>query len=120
MLSGVLQKKHPFRKDSYEKETDLYLRPDEEGETYTLHRLLEKKSGVAIPHLLNKISPDCGAGISVWGFKDDEAYMIELKELAETMGMDLQNCARTYGTLTLPDSTNGWEFHPALGFVEHQ
>ena len=59
MLSGALQKKHPFREDSYEKETDLYLRPDEEGETYTLYRLLEKKSGhvnfdMAIPHLLTR------------------------------------------------------------------
>ena len=121
MLSGMLQKRYPFREE-VRKETELYLRPDEEGENYQLHRLLEKKNGqavydVPVSKLLEEVNLDCGHGISIWGFKNDEDYLIALKESADTLDIDLQTCARIYGSVTLPDSPQGWFFHPALGFV---
>jgi len=41
-----------------------------------------------------------------------------LTELAQERGMTLEACAERYGTVTLPESMQGWRFHPALGFIK--
>jgi CRISPR-associated endonuclease/helicase Cas3 len=34
------------------------------------------------------------------------------------MEIPMEVCAKRFGTLSLPESTNGWRFHPALGFTK--
>jgi CRISPR-associated endonuclease/helicase Cas3 len=44
-------------------------------------------------------------------------YLEALESLAEEMGLSPEVCARRFGTLSLDQNTNGWVFHPALGFT---
>jgi len=44
--------------------------------------------------------------------------MEALMEQAEAMGLSLDDCARRFATVSLPDATQGWRFHPVLGFVK--
>jgi CRISPR-associated endonuclease/helicase Cas3 len=53
--------------------------------------------------------------ISVWGATD---YIEALTQLAEDLDMPLAQCADRFGTVSLRESTNGWRFHPALGFIQ--
>ena len=43
-----------------------------------------------------------------------------LASLADDLGQELESCARRFGTVTLPESDQGWRFHPALGFVKQR
>jgi CRISPR-associated endonuclease/helicase Cas3 len=119
MLSGLLQKKQPFRKSAGGPEVDLYLAPDEAGEKLTLVQLFEEskghpKSEAKIPNLLEQIELKSGSGVSVWGETD---YLQCLREQSEKFNLEERLCARRFGTVTLPESTpGGWYFHPALGF----
>lgn len=45
-------------------------------------------------------------------------YMEALVDLATSMEISMELCAKRFGTLSLPESTNGWRFHPALGFTK--
>jgi CRISPR-associated endonuclease/helicase Cas3 len=62
------------------------------------------------------ITPCCAARASALG---QQHYLAELEQLASTLDMPLEDCARRYGRLRLradKDSDQGWLFHPALGF----
>ena len=69
--------------------------------------------------LLNCLRDDSvhGTGIQAWGETD---YMDALRELAAARDMGLPECARRFGTVTLPDHEAGWRFHPALGFAKRR
>ena len=116
LLTGLLPRKQPFRRDDPPK-IDLYLRPDEDGDTFELIKLFEAGSNaceVKEGHRFRSVELRCGEGLIPWGKAD---YLSCLKYLAETKGMeDLQRCARLYGTVSLPESGQGWFFHPVLGF----
>ena len=56
-----------------------------------------------------------GVGIEPWGQTD---YLQALIELADELDMPLADCARRFGTVTLPKNDNGCRFHPALGFTK--
>jgi CRISPR-associated endonuclease/helicase Cas3 len=123
MLSGLLQNDKPFRKLTRQM-LDLVLLPDEDGIDYCLTRLYEQ-GGLHKPDLVNVSNLDkrikgeelCNSGVTPWGTID---YMDELRKLAGTLDMDLEDCARRYGTVTLPENDQGWRFHPALGFTEEK
>ena len=73
---------------------------------------------VEVDKSLNKRVPDesvQGEHITAWGQTN---YMQALTELANELDLSLEACARRFGTVTLPESTNGWLFHPALGFTK--
>ena len=119
-LTGVLPQQQRFREDTM-KRVDLVLLPDESGEDYRLMRV-EPSRGVRRSPLVpieesrnHRVAPEDmnGPRISAWGEVD---YMEALVALAEQRGLELDDCARRFGTVTLPDSTQGWRFHPALGF----
>ena len=77
-----------------------------------------KTSFVVVDQSLNHRVADsdvAGVGIEAWGATD---YMQALAELAFEMNLSLTECARRYGTVTLPKNDNGWRFHPALGFAK--
>lgn len=115
MLCGILQRAQPFRKQQ-RPEVDLVLMPDEDGDGWILHAVHEERgqrSYVPQDGLLTPITVDRSGPIRPWGHVE---YMEMLSELAEEMDMDLDACARKFGTITLPESTHGWSFHPALGF----
>lgn len=115
MLCGMLQKEQPFRKTTYP-EVDLVLMPDEDYETWTLCKIMEDQGERFFPPqeaLLLRIDLACSPQVSPWGHGD---YLTELAALAEHMDMDMEACAKRYGIVTVPADTNGWSFHPALGF----
>ncbi|BBF84081.1 CRISPR-associated helicase Cas3, Yersinia-type [Aquitalea magnusonii] len=124
MLHAALQRKQPFRL-SHGDEWELALLPDEDSASgLSLLRLEQGKqrdpiSWLQSNHLLHLIADHtllCGKGIRPWGSSD---YLTELEQLASTLDMPLEDCARRYGRLRLradKDSDKGWLFHPALGF----
>lgn len=144
LLTAVLPQQQPFRYDPIPR-VDLELRPNEEGDDYSLILLMEMKGGrrgettfVEVEKSLNKRVPDewgrisaslprenlnkrvpdewvQGERIGAWGHTD---YMDALAELADELDISLAECARRYGTVSLPESQNGWQFHPALGFTK--
>ncbi|MFM2067099.1 MAG: hypothetical protein RLZZ584_2008 [Pseudomonadota bacterium] len=124
LLTGVLPQQQRFRLDVTER-VDLQLRPLEDGEDYELVRLMDKTGGrrgekqfLVVDTSLNHRIPDAvvsGPGIQPWGQTD---YMQALTDLAADLDMSLADCARRYGTVTLPDNEQGWRFHPALGFAK--
>lgn len=119
-LTAVLPQQQPFRHDPKPK-VDVVLLPDEEGEDYALYRVAPgedryRKLYVRIEDSLNRRIPNeqvSGTQMAPWGVTD---YMDELVVLAEECDMTLEACAERYGTVTLPESQQGWRFHPALGF----
>lgn len=124
LLTGVLPQQQPFRFDPIQR-VSLELRPDEDGDDYTLMQLMEPKGGgrgetvyVSLETSLNKRIPDDevqGERISAWG---QTHYMQALTDLATELNMPLDKCAQRFGTVTLPKNDNGWRFHPALGFTK--
>ena len=57
----------------------------------------------------------CSTSVVPWGTTD---YIEELVALAESRDMNLEDCAREFGTIDLPKSENEqkWLYHPLLGF----
>jgi len=124
LLTAVLPQQQPFRLDVI-KRVDLLLRPTDDGDDYKLVQLMDKPNGrrgetqfVVVDTSQNHRIPDTdvqGLGIEPWGQTD---YLQALIELADELDMPLDHCARRFGTVTLPESVNGWRFHPALGFTK--
>ena len=120
-LTAVLPQQQAFRYDPIPR-VEVALLPDEDGEDYRLNRIDPgkrrwEKRYVEIDDGLNHRIPDAqvrGARITPWGQTD---YLTELAALAEERDMSALECAERYGTVTLPDNTQGWRFHPALGFT---
>lgn len=123
-LTAVLPQQQPFRDDSM-KSVDVVLLPNEDEDDYALHRIDPGKRKweslyVQIELSQNHRIPDsqvAGERIVSWGETD---YLEALCALAESLEMPLLNCAQRYGTVSLPDSEQGWRFHPALGFTRER
>ena len=105
---------------------DLLLRVlEDDDDKFQLTRMLKMKSGrgelyEAVHQSLLVCLPGesaTGTGIQAWGETD---YMQALRELAAARDMTLSECARRFGTVTLPDHEAGWRFHPALGFSKRR
>lgn len=122
LLTAVLQQQQPFRLDT-QKRVDLELRPNDDEDDYELFLLMDKpnsrrgeKLGVKVEasqnHRINDRAVQ-GEGIGVWG---ETNYWEALTALATELNLSLADCARRFGTVTLPENSNGWRFHPALGF----
>lgn len=126
LLTAVLPQQQSFRLDTMQR-VDLELRPNDDEDDYELVQLMDKphghrgeKLGVKIETSQNHRIPDPavqGHGISSWGQTD---YWEALTELAAELDMSLTDCARRFGTVTLPEYANGWRFHPALGFTKYR
>ncbi|AGX88274.1 type I-F CRISPR-associated helicase Cas3f [Candidatus Symbiobacter mobilis] len=126
LLTAALPQQQPFRQDTIPR-VDLVLMPNDEGDDYALQMLLAKTGGhpgeyhiLYLDRSLNKRIPDeqvQGPRIAPWGQTD---YMAALTELAADMDMTLADCARRFGTVTLPQNAQGWRFHPVLGFTKQR
>lgn len=123
LLTAVLPQQQPFRHDPIPR-VDLELRPDDDGSGWTLLEFMPPDaSGVARFAAVNSkhhpIAPAQvqGTRISPWGQTD---YLQALTRLAAELDMPLADCARRFGTVTLPQHDNGWRFHAALGFTRYR
>ena len=103
---------------------DVCLRPsDDDPDDIQLTEVLDsRKTGQRYVPIDTKLRrwPDAavsGSGITPWA---DTDYAEVLAHLADRMNMPLQACAERFGTASLPDSVQGWWWHPALGFVKRQ
>jgi len=122
LLTGELPRQQPFRQDPMPR-VDLILRVMEEGDDdYQLTRLLAQRGvrrelyEAVDQSLLSRLTDESvkGVGIQPWGTND---YMSAVRDLAAVREITVPNCARQFGTVTLPDNEAGWRFHPALGFA---
>jgi CRISPR-associated endonuclease/helicase Cas3 len=126
LLTAVLPQQQPFRFDPIAR-VDLVLRPSEDEDDYELVQLMDKPNGRYGETVFLKVEASQnhriddtavqGHGISVWGQSD---YWQALTALAAELDMPLADCARRFGTVTLPKHDNGWRFHPAQGFTKYR
>lgn len=126
-LSGDLPRRQPFRRQD-QQQAELILMPDEIGENWHPKRLWYRR-GQRRPEALVDVSEnvrkldmgqETGAGITPWAMAD---YMEELVGLADNRDESLEDCARSFGIVTLPEmreGDRGWQFHPWLGFFRWQ
>lgn len=121
-LTGVLQQWKPFRSSS--PQVELALLPDESEEDSVLYQLDDpNKSKDPLWREVEKskltrfelgMPDDCT--VSPW---IDTEYMALLKKLAEDMDMNLQDCAKRFGRVSLASDgrdSDAWLFHPLIGF----
>lgn len=122
LLSALLPAQQPFRKESVPADETLVLLPDEDGERDILHQLLKGKRRGEFSYVnveyLRKSVPDAlvqGERIEPWGVSH---YLQALTALAEDLEQPLERCARLFGVTSVrPSDTNGWRYHPVLGFA---
>ncbi|MBB3102789.1 type I-F CRISPR-associated helicase Cas3f [Azomonas macrocytogenes] len=123
-LTGVLAQQQPFRYDPQPR-LDLVLLPNDDEDDYALHRLVDGKCKgetlyVKVENSLNYRAPPeavQGERIAPWSEVD---FMQALTEQATALDMPLLDCARRFATVSLPNATQGWRFHPVLGFTKEK
>ncbi len=119
-LTGLCAQQQPFRYEPKRK-LDLVLLPNDDEDGYQLHYLAEgkrrwEKRYVPIDgkaHYLEDAAVQ-GERIAAWG---DVDFLQALSEQAAALGLSWTDCARRFATVSLPDATQGWRFHPVLGFT---
>jgi len=123
-LTGLLQQRHPFREQG-PPEMEVVFLPDDDEEEPRLHYIFKgnrRWENVLVPiddSKLKRIEDGelSGPNISPWGTVDLFAAM---RDQAEAMGIPLPDFARKFAAVKLLKSGNssqGWRFHPALGFA---
>jgi CRISPR-associated endonuclease/helicase Cas3 len=125
LLTAVLTQQQPFRHDPTSR-VELLLRPVEDGSDIELVMLLDAVRGrrhsqteLLIDRAQHHRIPDSavhGPGIAPWG---DTDYLSALQELAQELDLSPADCARRFGTVSVPTHDAGWRFHPVLGFTKY-
>ena len=119
-LTGFLQQMQPFRDDT-RPDIDVVFLPDEDDERAPLHRVADgprkwEKLYIPVDSSLNHPIPDNavrGSGITPWGGMD---LVESLLQQAQDMDMSPKDFAIRYAGASMPDSQQGWRWHPVLGF----
>ena len=111
-LTGEMQRISPFRKDSGRVLYAFLVDDETDGPIFT--RIERDGSYTPVSDLLRDVPFDRAPGVDLWGEMD---YRTLLEQLAEARDMDLDICARRFGTLELPAHgvDHGWIYHPVLG-----
>lgn len=118
-LSGVLPQQQPFRASTMKTETLVFL-PDEKSETLRLHRVEQDRTQggkslyVSDQSRLHPLKLICGSGIGPWGDFDLQDLLIEQ---AGHLELPLEECGKCFTTVEVPKSTQGWRYHPWVGFA---
>lgn len=122
LMTAILPQHQPFRHDS-QKRVDVCLRPsDDNPDDIQLTEVLDShKTGKRYVPMQKLLKPWLdtavnGPGITPWA---DADYAEALAHLAHSMDLPLQACAERFGTASLPESDQGWCWHPVLGFLKH-
>jgi CRISPR-associated endonuclease/helicase Cas3 len=113
-LCGGLQRSQRFRSGLIERTHALL--PDEDDETVAhLHRNDEGRWIGPLDHLVDIPELAFGPRVSTWA---TPVYADALGELADEKELTLRHCAERFGVVELADSesTQGWYYHPLLGF----
>lgn len=113
--SAAEQRETQFRLDTEGLERFVLL-PDESGEAFRFCSI--GKDGTETDQTKSRLKSlvmTIGGNIVPWGTTD---YLEELAKLAEGVGMELDDCARRFGVVELPEKGNeqGWRYEAALGF----
>ena len=126
LLTAVLPQQQPFRHDGANR-VDLVLRPNDDIDDIELVRLQDKPGGrrgekvflVIERSQHHRITDKAvrGQGIAPWG---ETEYLASLSDLAAEMDLSLDECARRYGGVSVPENDNGWRYHPVLGFSKYK
>lgn len=118
-LTGVLPQQQPFRDDAMST-TTLVLLPDEDEERLVLHRAEDDKArrsrDLYVPidrSQRHDVKLELGERIGAWGEFD---LMTLLAEQAEYLDLSLEEAAKKFAAVEVPESTQGWNWHPWLGF----
>jgi len=116
-LCAELQREQRFRAGQPEEEY-AWL-PDDDGENVEFRRLTDDGEWKEENSLVHSVDLQLGPRIDFWGAPD---YLTALAELAESMDMELGDCAKRFGRIQLPtdDATKQrWQYdraYSALGF----
>ncbi len=110
-LIGQLQHSQRFRMGPPTETFALVPQEDDESKLDFVRR--DDDTWTVVNSLYSTVSLSCGPRIEPWGPAD---FLEALSELAEQLDIDLDRCARRYGTVQLRKETQGWGYHSALGF----
>lgn len=117
-LTGVLPQQQPFRDDAMPT-TALAFLPNEDEERLVLHRVEgRKRQHLYVPidrSQRHDVVLEKGPRIDSWGKFD---LMSLLAEQAEYLELPLRICAERLATVEVPESGQGWRYHPSLGFAK--
>ncbi|GAB3677852.1 type I-F CRISPR-associated helicase Cas3f [Salinisphaera aquimarina] len=118
-LTGILAQQQRFR-EQHGPQIDLVLLPTDDETDYRLIQSEPQRYGPPVEteveaRFNRRVANDTltAERIQPWANVD---YMTELAQLADACDMDIDHCARTFGTLQLDASETGWLSHPMLGF----
>lgn len=111
-LTGVLQAKQRFRAGPVE-ETFALLPGDDGDDGQFVFARRDETGWTRVGNLCRERPLVLGPNVHAWGPSD---YRTQLDELATRLDRELAACATRFGTVQLRPTTQGWEYHPALGF----
>lgn len=114
MLTGFLQSKTPFRYDPI-KQTRYGLWLDEDEEMLRFFNIEGEQPVKVERTLFECVDLELGERIQSWINFD---YFTLLTDLAEALDMDLLNCGKRYGWVSLPQNkanTSKWCYNAVLG-----
>jgi len=121
-LTGVLPQQQPFRDDALPTTTLVFL-PDEDDERLVLHRIDKDRirHGKSLyteveQSLRHDIRLEFGPRVDPWGQFD---LMTLLIGQATDIDRPLRKSAEQFAVLEAPSSSQGWSYHPLLGFGAH-
>lgn len=108
-----LQRRTPFRKSEPDVEYLLYA--DDEDDELAFKKVNERDSSlIPCENEFERISLQCADGVSVWGSCDPA---VELRRLAEKLGMELSDVCRRFGVMRLRQLSDigKWMYHHDVG-----
>ncbi|WP_284335315.1 type I-F CRISPR-associated helicase Cas3f [Comamonas sp. NoAH] len=122
-LTGVLPQYQRFRADDQQRVEVAFL-PDEDEALLLLHRVVDEgkrtenlyvcDDATMLTRIADKrLFPNPQHSVQPWIQVD---LLQALSDLAKEKDLTLEQCAKRYATASLPESTQGWCWHEALGF----
>ena len=117
-LTWALPQQQPFREDTRPEITLVFL-PDADDEQLKLHCIHEEGSRgkpsvyTSAESQLQRLELPTGERIGTWGEHDLKTL---LEELAGEQSESLEKYAKKFTMVNVPESDQGWLYHPLLGF----
>lgn len=122
-LTFALQQLQPFRSDEGKRESSLVLFASRDRSDWELYQMMSPRYGYSRESVyekverskLHRISADelRSQSIVPW-FRLD--YRQELDAIAEEFGLNPEVASKRFGVVTVPESDEGWVYHPVFGF----